>query len=169
MISPASVGSDMPLPADPVARSLLAASIRAAATERRSPVGDTPELAEAISGKSYVFGDNALHIKTFSLHLVGANPAWEATTVSGKPDQFTQRFGGPIGLDGVFRMGPPASYGIDAVKGRWVSQHSFEIERRILGHGETQLWTLTFDDRTVDVGLETTDGFKADAHGEASN
>ena len=47
-----SVKSDTPLPPDPIAKSLLAASIRQAATERPSAVGGTPELAKAISGKT---------------------------------------------------------------------------------------------------------------------
>jgi CubicO group peptidase (beta-lactamase class C family) len=46
-----SVKSDTPLPADPIAKTLLAESIRAAATEKPSAVGGTPDLAKVISGK----------------------------------------------------------------------------------------------------------------------
>jgi CubicO group peptidase (beta-lactamase class C family) len=161
------VRSDQPLPADPVARSLLAASISRAATERPSPVGASPELAKTISGKTYHLANNSLHIETFSLNLEGANPSW-ATTAE-QPGQPTERFGGPIGLDGVFRKAPPASYGIDAARGRWLSEQSFEVERRILGHGETQIWTVTFDGNKVDIGLVTTDGVKGDTHGETND
>ncbi len=161
------VRSDQPLPPDPIARSLLAASISRAATERPSPVGDTPELAKTISGKTYHLANNSLHIKTFSVTLAGVNPAWETTTE--RPGQPTERFGGPIGLDGVFRKGPPASYGIDTAKGRWISEGSFEVERRILGHGETQIWTLTFDGNKIDIGLVTTDGVKGEIHGETND
>jgi hypothetical protein len=41
------------------------------------------------------------------------------------------------------------------------------VERRILGHGETQRWTLAFDGRKVDVRFEDTDGVKVELHGEA--
>jgi hypothetical protein len=41
------------------------------------------------------------------------------------------------------------------------------VERRILGHGEMQRWTLAFDGNKVDVNFESTDGAKAELHGEA--
>jgi hypothetical protein len=80
-----------------------------------------------------------------------------------------KRLAGPMGLDGLYRKGAPARYGIDAAKGRWLSEHVFEIERRILGHGEAQTWTLSFEGNGVDVSLETTDGFRTKMHGEESN
>ena len=64
-----SIKSDKPLPPDSIATSLLAASIRQAATEKPSSVGGTPELAKAISGKTYRLSDNVLHVKTFSLNF----------------------------------------------------------------------------------------------------
>jgi hypothetical protein len=56
---------------------------------------------------------------------------------------------------------------VNAVKGSWLDDHTFVVERRILGHGETQRWTLAFDGRKVDVRFEDTDGAKAELHGEA--
>jgi CubicO group peptidase (beta-lactamase class C family) len=161
-----SVRSDKPLPPDAVARSLLAASIRQAAAERPSPFGETSELAKTISGKCYQFGSNALQVKTLSLDLADPNPKWEITIDTEKSDQPTERLGGPIGLDGVFRKNASASYGIHAVKGRWLNEHTFAVEHRILGHGETQFWTLRFDHKTVDISFENTDGFKTELHGE---
>jgi hypothetical protein len=163
-----SVKSDAPLPPDPVAQSVLAASIRAAATEKPSPIGETPELAKTISGKSYQFAKNDLNVKSLSLNLVDANPSWEIVTNTGKPDRPTERFWGSIGLDGMFRMSP-AYYGTNAVKGRWVNARTFAVERWILGHSETQAWMLAFDGNTVSVGFEDTDGNKAELRGESSN
>ena len=71
------IKSDASLPPNSAGQSLLAASIRKAATERASPVGATPELAKTISGKSYRLQDNDLHAKTFSLNLLDPNPSWE--------------------------------------------------------------------------------------------
>jgi hypothetical protein len=157
-----SAKSDKPLPPDSVAQSLLAASIREAATERPVPVGETAELAKEISGKTYRLSDNALNVKTFSLNLVDSNPSWEITTDAGK----LERFSGPIGLDGISRKSPPASYGINATKGRWLNKQTFAVDRRILGRGEAQTWTLTFDGKKVDVKFETTDGANVVIHGE---
>jgi CubicO group peptidase (beta-lactamase class C family) len=161
-----SVKSETLLPPDPIANALLAASIRQAATERPSVVGGAPELARRISGKTFRLDSNVLRVKTFTLNFLDSDPAWEITTDTGKPDSPTERFSGLMGLDGIFRISPPASYGINAAKGRWLNQHSFAVERRILGHSETQTWTLTFDDNKVRVAFENTDGAKAELHGE---
>ena len=163
-----SAKSDTPLPADPEAQGLLAAAIRTAATEKPSAVGPTPDLARDISGKTFKFTDNELHVKSFTLNFFDQDSSWEITTDTGK-DHSIQRFSGLMGLDGIFRKSPPAFYGINAVKARWVGQRSFEIDRRILGHSETQLWTLTFDGNKVDVAFENTDGFKTQLHGEVAD
>jgi CubicO group peptidase (beta-lactamase class C family) len=163
-----SVKSDTPLPPDSVAQSVLAASIRAAATEKPSPIGETPELAKAVSGKTWQLAKNGLDAKSFSLNLTGENPSWEIVTDTGKPDNPTERFSGLLGLDGMFRKSP-AYYGTNAVKGRWINARTFAVERRILGHSETQLWTLAFDGNKVTVNFEDTDGTKVEMHGEASD
>jgi CubicO group peptidase (beta-lactamase class C family) len=163
-----SVKSDTPLPSDPIAQSVLAASIRAAATEKPSPIGETPELAKAVSGKIWQLAKNQLDATSFSLTLVGENPTWEIITNTGKADKPTERFSGSLGLDGTFRKSP-AYYGTDAVKGRWINARTFEVERWILGHSETQLWTLAFDGNKVTVNFEDTDGSKAELHGEIND
>jgi hypothetical protein len=99
------------------------------------------------------------------MNLVDPNPSWEYTVATERLDRPTVRFAGPIGLDGLFRKAS-TPYGIDAVKGSWLDDHTFVVERRILGHGETQKWTLAFDGKKVDVTFESTDGAKADLPGE---
>jgi CubicO group peptidase (beta-lactamase class C family) len=160
------IKSDGSLPPNSAAQALLAASIQKATTERASPVGATPELAKTISGKSYRLQDNDLHAETFSLNLVDPNPSWEYTIATQRLDRPIARFAGPIGLDGLFRKSAPTPYGVDAVKGSWLDDHTFVVDRRILGHGETQKWTLAFTGKTVDVTFESTDGAKVKLHGE---
>jgi hypothetical protein len=157
--------SDTPLPPDAAAQAQLTESIRLAAMEPPSLIGEPPELAKAISGKSYRFGENVLHVKSFSLNLADPNPSWEVTIDPEKPGQPLRLFAGSIGLDGIFRK-TETSVGIEAVKGRWISDETFEIERRVLGHGETQLWRLRFEGAAVDVHYENTDGFKTELQGE---
>lgn len=161
----AAIKSDAPLPPDPMAQSLLAASVSHAATERASAVGTVPELARDVSGKVYEFADNELHVKTFSLDLAGSNPSWEIVTATGGK---SERFAGSIGLDGLSRKSA-ASYGTNAVKGHWAGDHTFVVERRVLGHSETQRWALSFGGNAVDVSFETTDGYATALHGEARN
>jgi len=163
------VKSDTALPADPIAKALLAAAIRQAATEKPSAVAGTPELAKAVSGKVYRFDDNALHVKNFTLNFLESDSSWVITTYPGKTDRNPGRFTGLVGLDGVFRKSPPAPYGINAARGRWINERTFAMERRILGRGEIQTWMLAFDGDKVTVNFENTDGFKAELRGEVSD
>jgi CubicO group peptidase (beta-lactamase class C family) len=158
-----SIKADTALPPDPVAQALLAAVIQRAATETPLEIGGTPDLAKDISGVAYQFAENRLNVTSFTLNLTGPDPSWQITA---DKDHFPQTFSGLIGLDGAFRKSPPAFYDINATRGRWLGQHIFQVERRILGHSETQMWELTFDGNKVDVSYQDTDGFKTQLHGE---
>ncbi len=154
------------LPADPIAKWRLNIAIRQAATEKPSAVGGTPEPARVISGKAYEFPDNVLHVKTFTLNFLDdSDSSWVRTTY-GQADHPTDRVTVPVGLDGLYRRSAPAPYGINAARGRWINEHTFAIERRILGHGETETWALTFYGDKVTLNFENTDGFRAELHGE---
>jgi hypothetical protein len=84
-------------------------------------------------------------VRTFALNFLDSGSSWEYGINTGRVEPPVQRFSGLIGLDGIFRKSPPAFYGVNAAKGRWVNEHTFAVERRILGHGETETWTLNFD------------------------
>ena len=155
-----------PLSADPIAKWRLANAIRQAATETPPTVGGMPDLAKAVSGKVYEFADNELHVKAFTLNFLGSDSSWVRTTSTGDAGRPTDQSIVLVGLDGIYRRSPPASYGIDAARGRWINEHTFAIERRILGHGETETWALTFYGDKVTVNFENTDGIKAELHGE---
>jgi CubicO group peptidase (beta-lactamase class C family) len=157
------VKSDKPLPEDPITKALLTNALRRAATEKPSAIGGTPELAKTVSGKTYEFFDNRLRLKSFSVNFYDSDSSWVLTTYTDKGDR---RFTGMVGLDGVYRKSPPAPYGINAARGRWTSEHTFVMERRILGHSETQTWAATFDGDNVTVNFENTDGFKVELHGK---
>jgi CubicO group peptidase (beta-lactamase class C family) len=156
------------LPADPFAKALRTDAIRQAATEKPSAVGATSEQAKAVSGKAYEFADNVLHLRAFTLNFLDSDSSWVRTTSTGHADHPTDRIAVLVGLDGMYRRSPPAPYGINAARGRWINEHTFAIERRILGHGETETWALTFYGDKVTVNFENTDGFKAELHGERS-
>ena len=162
------VKSDKALPADPIAATLLTNTIHLAATDKPSAVSGMPELVKTVSGKTYQFSDNVLRVKDFTLNFLDSDSSWVITTYTGKADRPTERFTGLVGLDGRYRKSPPALYGINAAKGRWINERTFAMERRILGRGEIQTWSLTFDGDKVTVNFENTDGFKTELHGEMS-
>ncbi len=159
------VKSDRPLPENPVAQTLLVKAIQRAAEQKPYVVAQAPELAKAVSGKTYGFLDNKLRVKSFTLNFYNSDSSWVITTYG---DKGPTRFTGLVGLDGLYRRSPPAPYGINAARGRWTSERTFVMERRILGHSETQTWALTFDGDKVTVNFENTDGFKAELRGERS-
>jgi CubicO group peptidase (beta-lactamase class C family) len=162
------VKSDEPLSTDPTATALLTNAIRQAATQKPSAAGSTPELAKAVSGKAYEFADNVLHVKAFTLNFLDSDLSWVRTTDTGQADRPTDRVTVLVGLDGTYRRSPPAPYGINAARGRWINEHTFAIDRRILGHADTETWALTFYGDKVTVNFENTDGFRAELHGKRS-
>jgi hypothetical protein len=163
----AAVRSDNALPLDAVGQSALAASIAAAANERALSVGGTPALQQSVSGRTYRMDENRFQITTITPQLTGEEPTWVLATSSGKQGDGTQYFPAPLGLDGRFHLAAQARFGIAAARGRWVSDNSLEVERRILGASVTQRWLLTFQGDNVTVHFANTDGDKADLHGHA--
>lgn len=163
----AAVRSDKPLPPDPVGQSALAASIAAAANEQPLPVGGTPDLQQAVSGRTYRLDDNKFHITTVRLLLAGKAPAVVLATNNGEPGAITHDYPAPLGLDGRYRLAAPAWYGIAAARGRWVGDDTLEIERRILGFSAVQRWRLTFAGNDITVQFVDTDGGSAELHGHA--
>jgi hypothetical protein len=69
-------------------------------------------------------------------------------------------FAGPIGLDGRYREGEPTYIrwlgirGINAVKGSWLDDHTFLMDRSILGLGQLQQWTLRFNGEKLEISLK---------------
>lgn len=160
------VKSDQPLPENASAQALLAKAIHRAAEEKPYVIAHTPELAQAISGKVYSFVDNKLRVKSFTLNFYDSDSSWVITTYGDNGSN--RRFTGLVGLDGLYRRSPPAPYGINAARGRWTSENTFVMERRILGRSDVQTWALTFEGDKVTVNFENTDGFKVELHGERS-
>ena len=97
------VKSDKPLPADPIAATLLTNAIHLAATDKPSAVSGMPELVKTVSGKTYQFSDNVLRVKDFTLNFLNLDSSWVITTHTGKADRPTERFTGLFGLDGRYR------------------------------------------------------------------
>jgi CubicO group peptidase (beta-lactamase class C family) len=157
------VKSDGRLPADPIATALLTNAIRLAATEKPSAIGGTPDLAKAVSGRVYQLADNVLRVKSFTLNFFDSDPSWAITT-----DLSTARSTGLFGVDGFYRKSPGGSDRTNAARGRWINEHTFAMESRVLGRGEIQTWTLSFNGNKVTVNSENTDGFKAEVRGEVS-
>lgn len=145
------VKSDTALPSDPTGTRVLADAISAVSTEKPTEVGATPDIAAAVSGKVYKFPDNALDLGSLSLTLADPNPRYELEIYTHNPANPLVRLGGPIGLEGLYRKTKPNVSGMRAVKGRWLDQHTFDVDVQYLGAGEQREWVLSFDGGKVNL------------------
>ncbi|MET0222552.1 MAG: serine hydrolase [Tardiphaga sp.] len=141
-----SVKSSAALSPDPAGSERLAQAIRAAATEKPSVGMAPPPIAAAISGKVYRFESNPLGVKSLSLSFAEADPHYELDLYTRNPAQPSEKVSGSFGLDGLYRRGVDTPFGPLAVKGRWLDERVFEVDRINLGGGDLpRRWTLTFD------------------------
>jgi CubicO group peptidase (beta-lactamase class C family) len=146
----AAVNSEAALPPNPDGAELLANVIKDATVEKPSAVGPTPELASAISGKTYRFPDNALGLKSLTLFLTGPSPHVGYELSLNYPPNASVAYEAPIGLDGRFRVGSPTLAGVNpghipALKGTWLNGQTFEIDSEDLGQGRKIRYRFTFD------------------------
>jgi CubicO group peptidase (beta-lactamase class C family) len=161
--------SESALPTDADASTRLAARIRDAATEKPSEVSPASPLASTISGRSYRFGPNVFGLKSLRLDLVSPTAAYEAfldRSRAGLPDL---RVGGPLGLDGYFRVDENATNPPWAAKGRWLNDTSFRIVSRSLLEGIVVTSTLTFRGDQVDVEIEDNRGLRGSFQGDSKD
>jgi hypothetical protein len=160
-----SVKSDTALTLDQASANLLANKILDVSAEQATAVGATSEIAAIVSGRVYRFPPNAISIKSLSLILTDPKPRYDMETYTEDETKSAPRLAGPIGLDGLYRKSDPtylqelAICGVNAVKGTWRDDHTFVIDRLILGEGQpaTQ-WTLTFEEDRLNVRTTLGDG-----------
>lgn len=142
----AAVRSDTALPPDRVGSAQLADAISAAATEKPSSRGVVSPVGSVVSGKAYEFPRNALGLKSLSLTFAGPDPHYDMELYPRNSSRPPEKISGPLGLDGYFRKGSDTPYGPLAVKGRWLDDHTFEVERLNIGASElARKWLLWFD------------------------
>jgi CubicO group peptidase (beta-lactamase class C family) len=164
----ASIKSETAIQPDTAGTERLASAIRAISTEKPSEVGPTPEIASTISGKTYAFARNPLGVKSLTLRLVGPNPHYDFELYSRNSARPPEMISGPIGLDGLYRKGKDTPYGPLAVKGRWLDDHAFEVERINIGASElSRKWTLSFDGDKVSLRGKNFEGVDVAIDGQS--
>jgi len=120
-LTAALVDPNKPLPPNPQAvatlEATLAALVQAPAPQ---PVGPLPDTAEAISGKTYVFGPNPAEVETLSLEF---DDSAEAMLHIKRPGS-DEAVAWPIGLDGVYRRSADGQW----LRGSWADPETFVFE-----------------------------------------
>jgi CubicO group peptidase (beta-lactamase class C family) len=165
------VKSESALPANSNAVEELANAIKDAAVEKPTPVGPTPEMAAAISGKTYKFSDNDLGLKSLTLDLTDPRPHLEIESHLRNPAGSSVAYDTPIGLDGLYRKGAPALSGlypghIPAAKGTWLSGQTFQIDTQDIGYGTQIKYVLSFNGDKLNIRRTDEEGWEVSADGE---
>jgi len=146
--------SETPLPANPDAVALLRSSIQqAAAAPQPEAVPALPEIAQQVSGQTYVLDDNPLGLLSTSLIFQEeeAEASLNLNLIDGNQVEWL------IGLDNVFRISPGLSGLPVAVKGGWESDNVFVIHTDGMGKimSQDQI-SMTFEDGLITMGVAGT-------------
>jgi CubicO group peptidase (beta-lactamase class C family) len=138
-----------PLPANPagVARLNAALATLAQAPDQAQPVPPLPATAGAISGKTFVFASGSgSAIETLRLEFDdSAEARIRLTVVDYQPTR-----GGPVGLDGVYRISPGPDNLPEAWRGRWTDAQTFAVDYDRVANRERFQITLRFVGDTYD-------------------
>jgi len=167
----AAVKSETSLPPSLEAPASLAAAISDVGTEKPSEVGPVPEIAAAISGKTYSFPPSVLNFKSVTLFLTEAEPhlIWELYQ-AGTP-RGVVRADNPIGLDGLYRRNAPkdptAPFAYRAMKGTWRDPTTFVIDLQFIGQGQEATNILSFAGDRLTIAGKGRDGRDASVESEA--
>jgi CubicO group peptidase (beta-lactamase class C family) len=153
------VKSDAALVEDPAGSAALTDAVKRVAQEARTQESESSPLASEISGKVNRMKPNELRLRSFSLAFDDGAASY-AYAVDG------ERMGGPIGLDGLYRVGGRRLYGPNAAKGRWLDDETFQLELQTVGNDDAAIAEATFVGNDVGIRLDTLGGLTFSLTGE---
>jgi CubicO group peptidase (beta-lactamase class C family) len=149
------VTSDQPLPANPAANVHLQRSAAAAAqAPAAEPASAAPAAAAAISGKVFQFPVNSSRIDSLALTFAKDGTARVDLKYYGEPLRF------PIGLDGVYRIGPYGPFRLPAgARGKWTSEHDFLLDLNFIANINHYTLAIRFTpEGTMEVAVDEASG-----------
>jgi hypothetical protein len=155
-----SIQADQPLPANAEGdRQLLAKVAAVAKAPPPAPVADLPALARTVSGAVYEFPRNASRIDSLSLVFSGKSEALLKLNYLGTDLSI------PVGLDGVYRLGP---YGplqlLAGATGKWTSDTDFALDLNFISNINHYTAGIHFDGDSVQVTIAESSGLIRNGH-----
>jgi CubicO group peptidase (beta-lactamase class C family) len=139
--------SSTPLPDNPEGEKRLESILHAISNPKASPVPALPEIAQKISGKTYVFDENPMDFKRLALDF--GTKKDEALFILSYRDRDFQV---PVGLDNVYRLTKAVGY-LRAYKGYWENDNTFIIDYQIVDFTEKGKIRVTFEGDRMTVVL----------------
>lgn len=155
-----SIQADHALAANAAAVQELKAKItEAARVPAAVPVADLPAMAHTISGAVYQFPRNASRIDELSLVFSGKREAQLKLKYLGKDLTI------PVGLDGVYRLGPYGPLKLPAgATGKWTSDSDFALDLNFISNINHYTAALHFEAGAVHVTINESSGLIRDGH-----
>ncbi len=145
--------SSTPLSENPEGEKRLQSVLHAISNPKASPVPALPEIAQKISGKTFVFDSNPMNFKRLSLDFRTKKD--EALLTMSYRDRNLQV---PVGLDNVYRLTNAVGY-LRAYRGFWENDNTFVIDYQIVDFSERGKIRVTFEgDRMTVVSQEEVRG-----------
>jgi CubicO group peptidase (beta-lactamase class C family) len=155
-----SIQADHPLTANAAAFRELELKIAGAArAPTAQPVTDLPAMAHTVSGTVYKFPRNASRIDELSLIFSGKKEA-----------QLNLKYLGtgltiPVGLDGVYRLGPYGPLKLPAgATGKWTSDSDFALDLNFIANINHYTAMLHFEKDQVEVKIDESSGLIRNGH-----
>jgi len=141
-----------PLPANPEGVARLEAAIDAVVQPPEpGQVAPLPDVARAISGKTYVFEPNPATLESVAFEFDGSSEATFIFKASGVPLVSPQ-----VGLDGVYRFSTGPDGRPVAFRGAWSDAQTFFLEYDGITNNDHSLLQFRFDGDQVEVNVQET-------------
>jgi CubicO group peptidase (beta-lactamase class C family) len=138
-----------PLPANPAGvEQLESATSDVGLAPIVEAVPPQPELAQAISGKTYILEPNPLEMPWIRLDFDDPAEATMQFEISGESAPRTV----PVGLDGVLHIAPVRDGMLGGARGEWTEDGTFVVEYDEIARIDA--WTLRFVFRGDEVSLQ---------------
>ena len=149
-----SILSDKPLPANADGVRDLREKVAAAAkAPEPTATPELPAMAKTVSGNFYEFPRNNSRLDGFALTFTGKQEAQLKLKYLGTDLAM------PVGLDGVYRLGP---YGplklLAGATGKWTSETDFQMDLNFISNINRYTVTLHFEDGQVQAAINESSG-----------
>jgi CubicO group peptidase (beta-lactamase class C family) len=141
-----------PLPPNPEGVARLEAAIKAVLrSPEPAPVALLPDMARAISGKTYIFDPNPTTLQNAGLTFDDSSEATLFLKFGDRPLASV-----PVGLDGVYRFTPGPDGRPLAYRGAWTDPQTFLLEYDGITNNDHAFLQFRFEGDRIDVSLQET-------------
>jgi len=156
----AAVRSAQALPANAEAVAALGSKAAGAAqAPAASAAAVLPPMAATISGTVYDFPVNSSRLDSLSLSFAKNGDARVDVQYYGQPLSF------PVGLDGVYRLGPNGPSHLQAgAMGKWTSDAEFALDLNFIANINHYTMTIRFQGDRIDVTVNEASGLIRNGH-----